>query len=51
MGHMCEYFVMCTKPAVVLVKHPIIGLVPCCEKCAKFSELPKVPLEEKRDAD
>jgi hypothetical protein len=45
----CEYFVLCDKPVTTYVKHPTIGLVPCCEKCADFSELAKVPLEEGRD--
>lgn len=38
----CRYFLKCTSPATTKVQHPILGEVECCERCAKFSELPRV---------
>lgn len=33
----CKWFLLCTNPATTTVKHPILGDVPCCERCAKFA--------------
>lgn len=30
----CRYFAMCINPAVGLVRNPIIGDVPTCQRCA-----------------
>lgn len=33
----CRWFIGCTRPATTTVNHPILGDVPCCEKCADFA--------------
>jgi hypothetical protein len=33
MSNMCEWFLRCTREATVLVRHPVLGLVPTCETC------------------
>jgi hypothetical protein len=33
----CRWFLNCTRDAVTSVKHPVLGDVPCCKKCAKFA--------------
>lgn len=30
----CEYFALCTNEATGTVPNPIIGPVPCCDRCA-----------------
>lgn len=30
----CEYFVLCDRPAEGVVANPVIGDVPCCQRCA-----------------
>ena len=35
----CEWFVLCDKPADGTVYHPIIGSVPTCKRCAEKLEL------------
>jgi hypothetical protein len=37
-GQMCEWFLLCDRPATVFVEHPIIGPVPTCAKCAAWYE-------------
>lgn len=34
----CQWFLMCDRPAVTTVKHPVLGDVPCCQRCADFAE-------------
>lgn len=34
MDTVCEWFLMCLNPAVGTVKHPILGNVPICDRCA-----------------
>jgi len=31
---LCEWFAMCANPADGMMPHPILGGVPCCERCA-----------------
>ncbi|QIN94208.1 hypothetical protein PP459_gp025 [Streptomyces phage Wakanda] len=31
---MCEWFAKCTNEADGVVKHPILGDVPTCQRCA-----------------
>lgn len=35
---MCEWFALCTRPADGVVAHPILGMVPCCRRCATNME-------------
>lgn len=32
---MCEWFAKCDRPADGVMPHPILGDVPCCERCAR----------------
>lgn len=32
-GQMCEWFLLCTRPATVFIEHPIVGPVPACSRC------------------
>lgn len=32
---MCRWFLLCTNPATTTVRHPILGQVPCCARCAE----------------
>ena len=34
----CEYFALCKNPAVGFVTNPILGPVPCCQRCADKME-------------
>lgn len=34
----CEWFLLCPNPADGLVEHPILGEVPCCDRCAEKME-------------
>lgn len=29
----CEWFALCGRPAVTLLEHPVLHLVPVCERC------------------
>ena len=33
----CRWFLRCDNPATTTVPHPILGAVPCCDRCAKFA--------------
>lgn len=33
----CEWFARCDRQAVILVSHPVLGWVPCCQRCADRS--------------
>jgi len=35
----CQFFRFCNKPAVCIIKHPVMGDVPCCELHADFAEV------------
>ena len=34
----CRWFLKCKNEATVLLPHPILGDVPCCDRCAKLAE-------------
>jgi hypothetical protein len=36
---MCEWFLWCTNPADGVVKHPLLGSVPTCTRCATKLDL------------
>lgn len=36
---MCEWYALCDRPADGIVKHPILGDVPCCQRCADKHDL------------
>lgn len=39
----CEWFLLCANDTDKGIEHPILGLVPCCERCAK-----SLGMEERR---
>lgn len=34
-GFICEWFARCTNITSTVVAHPILGHVPCCQRCAE----------------
>lgn len=32
---LCQYYVLCTNAVSGVVRHPVLGWVPTCERCAK----------------
>lgn len=36
---MCQWFALCTNDAHGTVRHPILGNVPTCDRCARKLEL------------
>lgn len=36
----CQWFARCSNPADGIVEHPILGEVPCCDRCARQLDLP-----------
>lgn len=36
---MCEWYALCTNQAEGVVKHPILGEVPTCGRCARKHDL------------
>lgn len=36
-GDKCRWFRNCKRTATIFVKHPVLGDIPCCEKCASFA--------------
>jgi hypothetical protein len=36
----CEYFLMCDNPTLMVVDHPILDKVPCCTRCADKMDIP-----------
>lgn len=30
----CEWFALCDRPATTYVPHPVLFLVPACDRCA-----------------
>ena len=36
----CEWFVRCENPTLLAVKHPVLGYVPCCVRCADKMSIP-----------
>lgn len=38
----CEWYALCPNPADGTVKHPVLGDVPTCQRCADRFELPLV---------
>jgi len=41
---MCQWYALCTNPADGIVKHPILGNVPTCQRCADKHELELIPI-------
>lgn len=39
MDTICEWFLLCTNRANGTVKHPILGAVPTCKRCADKLDL------------
>lgn len=37
MKTLCAWFALCTREAVTTVPHPVLGDVPCCQRCADFA--------------
>ncbi|AOE44395.1 hypothetical protein SEA_GHOBES_44 [Gordonia phage Ghobes] len=35
----CEWFARCTNPTREAVEHPVLGPVPCCQRCQRLLEL------------
>jgi len=35
----CEWFAKCDHPAVGVIAHPVLGDVPCCQRCADKLEI------------
>jgi len=44
----CAWFALCPSPAAGTVKHPVLGEVPTCQRCADRFELPLVATETNR---
>lgn len=42
MNATCRWFLRCTNPATTTAQHPILGAVPCCDKCADFADSGRV---------
>jgi hypothetical protein len=36
-GNRCRWFALCNRPATTAVPHPVLGMVPCCDRCAAFA--------------
>ena len=36
----CQWFLRCGRVAVTTVAHPILGQVPCCQRCSDFANAP-----------
>jgi hypothetical protein len=34
-NEICEWFALCDHPAAGVVKHPVLGDVPTCARCAQ----------------
>lgn len=32
--NVCKWYVLCFEPAIGVVDHPVLGQVPCCQRCA-----------------
>ena len=30
----CEWFAGCDRPTMMAVEHPVLGWVPCCQRCS-----------------
>jgi hypothetical protein len=43
-GAVCEYYLLCTNPATMLVSHPVLPPVPTCDRCAAKHDLKGDPL-------
>lgn len=44
----CQWFALCANETTTALPHPILGPVPCCERCARQvgAEADLVPLED-----
>lgn len=36
----CEWFARCTNSTLQVAPHPILDLVPCCDRCRRAAEIP-----------
>lgn len=43
---MCQWYALCTNTAVGVVKHPILGNVPTCQRCADKHQLTLITEED-----
>ena len=41
---LCEYYLLCTNLTYRATEHPVLGLVPTCERCAARHDLVTVAL-------
>lgn len=35
----CEWFALCTNQTTQGIDHPILGVVPCCERCRNMLDM------------
>src|SRR3954469_12091660 len=40
----CEWFALCENEATILVPHPVLDTVPCCDRCASKLDLKGTPI-------
>lgn len=41
----CEWFALCSRPAVGDAPHPVLGMVPVCADCANRFDLPLITFQ------
>jgi hypothetical protein len=33
-GNRCRWFALCNRAVTTAIPHPVLGMVPCCDRCA-----------------